>query len=196
VSRENGTAFVYMLPVAKNRALVEYTLITEQLLQQHQYDEALKKYISQFLKIENYAIVEEEFGVIPMANNLFQQEKGRIINIGTAGDQTKASTGFTFSFIQKQSEAIIHALIDNKPVRIPSSFLKKRFNLYDNILLNILFNKKMNADEIFAHLFKKNSPQRVLKFLDNETNFMEELKILKSVPANIFLPVAIRELVR
>jgi len=51
----------------------------------------------------------------------------------------------------------------------------------------------MDADEIFAHLFKKNPPQRVLKFLDNETNFIEELKILNSVPTQIFLPVAVRE---
>jgi lycopene beta-cyclase len=196
VSQENGTAFVYMLPVAKNKALVEYTLITPQLLQQHQYDEALKKYMHEFLKLENYSVIQEEFGVIPMTNYSFQNSEGRIINIGTAGNQTKASSGFTFSFIQKHSDTIINALMNNKTPNIPSSFFKKRFNLYDNILLNILFNRKMNADEIFAHLFKKNPPQRVLKFLDNETNFMEELKIMKSVPANIFLPVAIRELVR
>jgi lycopene beta-cyclase len=165
-------------------------------LQQHQYDEVLKKYIHGFLKIENYSVIDEEFGAIPMTNNSFQKSNERIINIGTAGNQTKASSGFTFSFIQKHSDAIINELINNKSPQLSSSFFKKRFNLYDSILLNILYKKKMNADEIFAHLFKKNSPQRILKFLDNETSFVEELKIMNSVPTRIFLPVAIREAFR
>jgi lycopene beta-cyclase len=196
VSQEHGTAFVYILPVAKDKAIVEFTLITEQLLQQHQYDESLKKYIYEFLNLKNYSITEQEFGAIPMTNSPFQKNEARIINIGTAGNQTKASSGFTFSFIQKHSDAIIEALVNNKSPQITSSLFKRRFNLYDSILLNILHKKKMNADEIFAHLFKKNPPQRVLKFLDNETNFFEELKIMKSVPTNIFFPVAIRELVK
>jgi lycopene beta-cyclase len=128
-----------------------------------------------------------------MTNNQFKKSDGRIINIGTAGNQTKASSGFTFSFIQKQSDAIVNALIKNKLPQLSLSFFKRRFNLYDSILLNVLYKKKMDADEIFAHLFKKNPPQRVLKFLDNETNFIEEFKIMNSVPTHIFLPVAIRE---
>ena len=196
VNKEKGTAFVYVLPVGKNKALVEYTLITQQLLQQHQYDEALKKYIHEFLKQENYSILEEEFGAIPMTNHSFQKSEGRIINIGTAGNQTKSSSGFTFSFIQKHSDAIVNALIKNKSPQLSLSFFKRRFNLYDSILLNVLYKRKMDADEIFAHLFKKNPPQRVLKFLDNETNFIEELKIMNSVPPQIFLPVAIREVFR
>jgi len=193
VTQAYGTAFAYVLPVAKNKAIVEYTLITEQLLKKDEYDEALKKYISEFLKLDNYKIIEEEFGLIPMTNNQFKKSDGRIINIGTAGNQTKASSGFTFSFIQKQSDAIVNALIKNKSPQLSLSFFKRRYNLYDSILLNILYKKKMDADEIFAYLFKKNSPQRILKFLDNETNFIEEFKIMNSVPTHIFLPVAIRE---
>jgi lycopene beta-cyclase len=196
VSQEYGTAFAYVLPVTKNKALVEYTLITDQLLQQQQYDEVLKKYITQFLRPESYSILEEEFGAIPMTNNSLEKDDGRIINIGTAGNQTKGSSGFTFSFIQKHSDAIIDALVKNKSPQIRSSTIQKRFSLYDSVLLNILFKKKMKADEIFTHLFKKNPPQQVLKFLDNETNFIEELKIMRSVPGKFFFPVAIRELVR
>ncbi len=52
----------------------------------------------------------------------------------------------------------------------------------------------MSAEKIFADLFKKNPPHRFLRFLDNETNFVEELKIMNSVSAKIFLPTAIHEL--
>jgi lycopene beta-cyclase len=193
---QRETSFVYVLPVSFNQALVEYTIISKQVLQQQEYDEALKKYISIFLKLRDYTIEEEEVGVIPMTNYSFSKGDKRIVNIGTAGGQTKASSGFTFSFIQKHSDAIIQALVNNKSPHIKPSIFQKRFYLYDSTLLNILYHKKMRGDEIFAHLFKNNPPQRVLKFLDNETNFSEELKIMNSVPTKIFFPAVVHELFR
>jgi len=74
------------------------------------------------------------------------------------------------------------------------SILDKRFHLYDGILLNVLQNKKMGGDKIFAQLFKKNAPQTILKFLDNETTFMEELKIMNSVSLSTFLPATIKQI--
>jgi lycopene beta-cyclase len=196
VSQQQDTSFVYVLPISSNEVLVEYTVISKQVLQQQEYDEALKKYISDFLKLKDYTIKEEEFGVIPMTNYFFLKGDGRIVNIGTAGGQTKASSGFTFSFIQKHSDAIIQALINNRSPHLKSSTLQKRFHLYDSTLLNILHHKKMRGDEIFAHLFKKNTSQRVLKFLDNETNLGEELKIMNSFPRKIFFPAIVHELFR
>jgi len=194
VSQDKGTAFVYVLPVASNKALIEYTLISEKLLQEQEYDEVLKNYIEAFLKLNDYTIVEKEFGIIPMTNHPFSKGEGRIVNIGTAGGQTKASSGFTFNFIQKHCDDIISALINNKDPHITPVFSKRRFNLYDSTLLNILYNRKMSADKIFADLFKRNKPQRVLKFLDNETNFGEDLKIMRSVSTKIFLPATIKEI--
>ena len=79
------------------------------------------------------------------------------------------------------------------PLHMQSIF-GKRFHLYDSILLNVIQSKKMGGDKIFAQLFKKNSPQTILKFLDNETNFREELKIMNSVSLSAFLPAMIRQI--
>jgi lycopene beta-cyclase len=35
-----------------------------------------------------------------------------------------------------------------------------------------------------------------LQFLDNETNLLQDFKIMSSVPTNIFLPAAIKELLQ
>lgn len=196
VDQKRGTTFVYVLPVAEDKALVEYTLFTKQILQQSGYDEALKSYLSSFADIKEYNVLEEEFGVIPMTDFPFSKGEGAIVHIGTAGGQTKASSGFTFRFIQKHTAKIIDALVNNRDPHIADSFSAKRFNLYDSTLLNILSNKKMGGDEIFADLFKKNPPQRVLRFLDNETTFSEELRIMNSVPAGIFFPAAIKEMLK
>jgi lycopene beta-cyclase len=148
------------------------------------------------LHIDSFTILEEEFGAIPMTNFPFSKGDGAIINIGTAGNQTKASSGFTFRFIQKHSDAIINALVAGKDPHITTTLTKKRFALYDSTLLNILQHKKMGGDKIFATLFKHNSPQRILRFLDNETNLIEELKIMSTVSVNVFLPTALYELFR
>ena len=129
-----------------------------------------------------------------MTNFPFSRGEGKIINMGTAGGQTKASSGFTFRFIQKHADAIINALENNKDPHVLNSLANRKFKLYDNTLLNVLHHKKLGGDKIFASLFKKNPPQRVLRFLDNETNLWEDLHILNSVPAHIFLPAAIHEL--
>ena len=194
VSQDKGTAFVYVLPVTKNKALVEYTLFSENILEQHEYDAALENYIHSALGIKKYTITHAEFGVIPMTNYTFPKGEGRQVNIGTAGGQTKASSGYTFRFIQKHSESIINALVHGKDPLHMQSIFGKRFHLYDSILLNVIQNKKMDGDKIFAQLFKKNSPQTILKFLDNETNFREELKIMNSVSLSAFLPAMIRQI--
>ena len=54
----------------------------------------------------------------------------------------------------------------------------------------------MSGAKLFATLFSKNSPQQVLKFLDNETTLAEDLKIMNTVPLNKFLPAALHEIVR
>lgn len=194
VSQNDGTAFVYVLPVAVNKALVEYTFFTEQLLPAEAYNELLKNYIEQYLPHTAYTIQHEEFGVIPMTDYNFEKCNGNIISIGTAGGQTKGSSGFTFQFIQKHSDAIVNALMKNQSPCLLKTWAQKRFHLYDSVLLDVLIQKKMGGDEIFAQLFKKNPAQKILKFLDNQTSFAEDLAIMNSVPKKIFFPMAMKEI--
>lgn len=191
-SQSQGTTFVYVMPFTENRALVEYTIFSSSLLQTEQYDVGLEAYIRQHLKINDYKITDIEFGVIPMTNHRFKTNEGNIINIGTAGGQTKASSGYTFSFIQKNSAAIVQQLITDGNPFITRK--KERFRFYDSVLLNILHHKSLPGKSIFTDLFKKNKTQSVLRFLDNESSFMGELKIISSLPTLPFLKSAFRQL--
>jgi len=192
INQDNGTNFVYVLPFDEKTSLVEYTLFTKQLLQPEEYDKQLKNYIKCFLNIEHYKVIEKEFGVIPMTNEKFSFERNGW-NIGTAGGQTKASSGYTFQFIQKQSQQIFECLVNQKPLdQIPA--LPTRFRFYDNTLLDILYHNTLPGKKIFTTLFKKNKPQQVLRFLDNESSIKEELKIISSLPTWPFLKAAIKQL--
>lgn len=190
--QEAGTAFCYVLPFSANRALVEYTLFTPQLLEASAYDEGLKQYIEQVLRIKNYRIADTEFGVIPMTNFRFQQSQNNIINIGTAGGYTKGSSGYTFQFIQKASAAMVNQIIE-KGYPYPTHKPHGRFHFYDSVLLHILYHQTLPGSSIFTDLFKKNKPQQVLKFLDNETGLGEELSIISTLPTWPFMKAALKQ---
>jgi lycopene beta-cyclase len=193
IDQSAGTAFCYVLPFNSKQALVEYTLFSTELLPQDQYDEGLQFYISDVLKIPSYNILEKEFGVIPMTNFKFPSYKNNIVNIGTAGGQTKGSSGYTFNFIQKHSKAIVEALMGSgKPFIQPSS---KRFNFYDSVLLKVLSDKFVSGKKVFTDLFKNNPVYNVLKFLDNETSISEEVKIISSLPTLPFLKAGARHII-
>lgn len=190
VDQQYGTTFVYVMPFSSQRALVEYTLFTKELLPKEAYNEGLVKYIDTFLQPASYTVAEEEYGIIPMTSYRFPTHQHHIIHIGTAGGQTKASSGYTFRFIQKQVDSIIEKLVAGKFPLAPAT--KKRFRFYDNTLLHILEHNQLPGHEIFTRLFKKNKPPQVLRFLDNESSLAGELKIISSLPTMPFLKAALR----
>lgn len=194
VSQEHGTTFMYVLPTSANTALIEYTLFTEELLEDELYNIALRKYISEHLQINDYQILHKEKGVIPMTTKNFPYAKGRNIYIGIAGGQAKASSGYAFKFIQKRTAALIDAIKNDTDLSFGKSLKDSIGHLYDAVLLNVLHNRKMPGDEIFAAIFKGNKASNVLAFLDNESSILTDLKIMNSVPTGIFLPAALREM--
>lgn len=194
VAQNNGTTFAYVLPFTSTKALVEYTLFSKQLLTDNEYATALKNYIFNILGIKEYSVLEQEYGVIPMTNMKFVKRVGRVINIGTAGGQTKGSSGYTFQFIQKHSDKIVADLLQYGYLKENEPFFDKRFNFYDSTLLNILSGNKLPGDKIFSDLFNKNPTERVLRFLDNETTLEDEINLVATLPQGVFIKAAFQEM--
>ncbi|HJS52927.1 MAG TPA: lycopene cyclase family protein [Chitinophagaceae bacterium] len=194
VGQKDDTTFAYLLPLSKTKALVEYTLFSKEILEDAMYETELKKYVENILQLKEYQVTEKEFGVIPMTNRKFSfYENSYHYNIGTAGGQTKASSGFTFQFILKQSQFVVDSLLKgNSLQQIPST--PKRFRFYDNTLLHILYHRKLQGKEIFSRIFAKNDPLHVLRFLDNESSLTDELKIISTLPALPFLKAVFKQL--
>ena len=195
LAQDKGTTFMYVLPVSKTKALVEYTLFSENLLADEEYTIALRKYIDEELKIEKYSITHIESGVIPMTNQRFSLQVGNMVNIGIAGGQVKPSSGYAFRFIQQRAESIIRELVTGTHRFSERSFADKKFHLYDSVLLQVLYQHKIKGEKIFSDIFRKNSAELVFRFLDNQTSILEDLRIMQSVPTHIFLPAALKEMV-
>lgn len=186
ISQKGNTRFMYVLPFSPNEALVEYTLFSEELLPENEYEEAIKTYLKDVLHAGDYEILDKEKGMIPMTcYNFKKHNTSRIMRIGTAGGWAKASTGYTFKNSQKKNRLLLEHLKKGKPL---NSFGKRnRYWFYDLLLLDILHRDNSKGRLIFESIFKNRSAQLLFKFLDEETSFLEDLKTMTGSPTLLFL---------
>jgi lycopene beta-cyclase len=194
VPQMEATAFMYLLPLTDKKALVEYTLFSPTILASAEYDHVLDAYMEEHYKGVAYQIQHSEIGAIPMTSKKLTSNDGGVVSIGTMGDAVKASTGYAFQFIQKQTQQIVSQLKLNQALNPAVHHTRHQF--YDAVLLYILENQKMAGDEIFARIFKKNTAATVFKFLSNTSTLLDDIKIMTSLPTQIFLPAAIKVLFR
>ena len=194
VAQKGNTRFMYVLPTSETEALLEYTLFSKDLLSKEEYETKIENYI-QKLGIQNYKIVEKEFGNIPMTCYPFWKHNTQnVINIGTAGGWTKASTGFTFKNSDQKSTELVSFLETQTDFR---KFHKKtKFWWYDLLLLDILDQKNETGADIFPALFQKGNAPLILKFLDEKTSFWEDLQVIWKCPKGLFINALLKRLFR
>ena len=174
--------FFYVLPFDANTALVEYTLFSADLLKEEEYDEALRVYLHDVLKVESFEVVEEERGVIPMSDQPLVRRLGQhIMAIGTRGGRVKASSGYAFLRIQNDTKAIIHSL---ETTGNPFYQEKKawRYPIFDRIMLQVMHRSGGQMARIFTRLFQRNSIERIFQFLDEEGSLWQDLRLIGSLP--------------
>lgn len=185
LEQKGNTRFMYILPYAKNEALFEYTLFSKDLLEYDEYKTEIEKYLAD-RNITDYEIVEKEQGSIPMTCYKFWKHNSKnIINIGTAGGWSKASTGFTFKNTTRKTAKLINHIKQNK--RLTQFHKIDKFWFYDLLLLDILSKKNYLGAYLFGNMFKKKNPNKILKFLDEETSFLEDLQITLKMPPSNFI---------
>ena len=190
VDQKRNTRFMYVLPISPNKALFEYTLFSKEVLTKDEYEGELLKYLDTKF-ITEYTITEIEQGVIPMTSYKFwMQNSKNILHIGTVGGWTKASTGYTFKNTSKKTIQLIAFL---KAENDFTHFRKKtRFWWYDLLLIDVLSSYNHLGSKLFSTLFKRNSLKNVFRFLDEETIFIEDLRIMLSMPPLRFIKALFR----
>lgn len=182
------TDFFYLLPFSTTEALIEYTVFTTDDLKVEEMELALKTYISESLGQDKVEISFKEVGSIPMTTFSFSNtDSANITHLGTVAGCSKPSTGYTFHTIQKHCASIVRNL-ESKSISANLMFKrKKRFSFYDNIILNIAKKWPNELPQVFFNLFEKNSGPEILRFLNEETSFLNELKLLSRLKFPIFI---------
>jgi len=191
---QNGnTRFMYILPIDNKTALFEYTLFSENLLEPTEYEAAIVDYLKQ-KGIVDYEIIEKEMGSIPMTAFKFSKLNSKhVLNIGTAGGWTKASTGYTFKNTSKKTKALVDFLkLEQQDL---SKFSKKtKYWFYDLLFLDVLANHNDEGAALFSSMFKKANVKTIFKFLDEESTLVDDLKIILSVPPKRFIQALFKRL--
>ncbi|NJN15272.1 MAG: Lycopene cyclase [Oscillochloris sp.] len=190
--QEGETRFFYVLPFAPNRALVEFTVFSDQRFSHQEYSEALREYLAEVLNVTEYTIVAEEQGVIPATDHPFPRRVGEhVMTIGTKGGRVKPTTGYAFVRIQHDSAAIIRSLIDHgHPFNVPEDSL--RYRMLDTIMLEMMDHYGADLKPVFATLFERNPIQRIFRFLDEEGTPLENVQLIATLPPWQFIQVAIQ----
>lgn len=186
VPQKGNTRFMYVLPISETEALVEYTLFSADVLSEEEYRLEIERYLEQ-KGISEYEITRTESGIIPMSSYpLWKHNSKRILNIGSAGGWTKASTGYTFKNSAKFSKKVVQVL-KNDSIDFKSFYKPNRFAFYDNLFVSVLYGDNALGYKLFSGMFSKVKPELVFKFLDEKTTFSEDLAIIWSCPKWPFL---------
>jgi len=179
IQHVGSTNFTYVLPLSNTTALVEFTYFSPNLVEEHVYDQHINEYIDSILKIEKYKVIDTEYGVIPMSNYPFHHlNTNQLTKIGTAGSWVKPSTGYSFKNAEKYSKKVLDNIKKGK--KTSAGLIKTKFRKYDSIFLDVLLAKNDEGAKLFDQMYKKNKAKNIFKFLDEETFFLEELKIMSS----------------
>jgi lycopene beta-cyclase len=188
-----ATRFFYVLPFDERHALIEYTLFSNMPLLPREYEQALQAYLRDVLKIDNYHLTRQEGGVIPITDQPYPRRLGgRVMAIGMRGGRIKPSTGFAFMRVQSDSADIVQSLLKHdQPFDVPED--SARYRLYDSMLLDIMEREPERIQSIFAALFKRNSIEHVLSFLDERASFMQNVHMFANLPQAPFLQALVRK---
>ena len=182
--QKNEVHFFYTLPFSKKSALVETTWISNLSNENiKDYDNQIDQYLKNHLNIRNYKINFKEEGSIPLFRNK-NLKKLNEIYIGSAGDMTRLSTGYTFLNIQEHSKYIAENIDNISKAKLFK--IKKKYDFLDNIFLKVLRNNSSDMGEIFFKMFNS-SPKTAINFLSNKSNFFEDLEIILKMPKWKFL---------
>ncbi|HUH46013.1 MAG TPA: lycopene cyclase family protein [Arenibacter sp.] len=193
VSQGGNTRFMYMLPLSSSEALIEYTLFSKNVLPTKEYETEIATYLQDRLNCSEYEIWDKEKGNIPMSCYNFNIHNSKnLINIGIAGGWTKPSSGYTFMRTHKKIQKLIQFLKKDSPLN--HFFKKNRFWYYDLLLVDVLDHDNSKGQTIFGNIFRRCPPQTVFKFLDEDSNIWEDLKIIAACPKKEFILALLRRI--
>lgn len=189
-------AFVYVLPESAEEALVEHTaFVAAHTTAPDAADQraALVRYLTEVLEAGDYSVRGEEAATLPLCAEAPRRAEGAVMRIGTKAGLLKATTGYAYQRVQRDSAAIVRSLVHNgHPYAVPDP--PGRFRLFDGALLDLLANRPDKLEEVFDTLFRAPTAETALRFLDGRTSPREERRLFSGMPAGLLATAVGRRL--
>lgn len=185
--QRGAVRFFYVLPYTARSALVEHVVYGEGLER-----EDLDRYVREVLGLSSFTVRYDEAGASPLFLGRARRRPGRnVLRIGVRGGRLKASTGYAFRPILRDSAAIVRSLeTRGHPFDLPRE--PGLFRLLDALMLRVMVGRPEVIPAAFASMFAKNPIERVLRFLDEEAGLGEVLRLGLTLPTWPFVAEAAR----
>ena len=100
--QSKGLHFIYLIPFAKNRALVESTIFSNKIENKNKNINSKKIYLKTFYKLKSFKILSEEKGIIPMVYTNHKDINS--VSIGVRGGATRPSSGYTLFYTKTNNK--------------------------------------------------------------------------------------------
>lgn len=181
VDQSSGTHFMYVLPLSERSMLVESTYMTRAGYAPADYERNVLAYVSREFGIESPRILYRESGALPMTlAPLGPASTGRVWTIGTRAGVGRASSGYAFDAIQRDSRRVVDALLAGR--RRPGAPRLPVLSLLDRVLLSWLEADDAAAPQIFGRLFAKCPPESLIRFLSDQPTPLDLWNTMWAMP--------------
>ncbi|RDC71025.1 lycopene cyclase [Rhodovulum sp. 12E13] len=184
-----GVDFLYILPFARDRALVEVTSFAPARPSAETFAAWLADEIAA-LGVVSHDVLREEAGALPMEVDYAETPVAGTTRIGLGGGAARPSTGYAFQRIQAQADALATALVAGEAPRLPAERPMTRF--MDRVFLQVLATAPERGPALFESLFRNAPPERLERFLSGSTRAADRLSVMAALPPLPFLRAAAR----
>tara|TARA_B100000989_G_C19527010_1_gene467476 strand:+ start:1426 stop:2562 length:1137 start_codon:yes stop_codon:yes gene_type:complete len=171
--------FFYILPYTKKRALVESTYLSNFIFNKNKYLSDIKKFLKETYPDVSFKNIYKEIGVIPMYRQKKSHSFNNLFQIGTADNWVRMSSGYAFQNSFKKSKELVEKLLNNQKITVNE---KKVTLILDKIFCKFLQDYPNEAKNMFLFFFERLKLQTIVKFMNDDYNIIDLLKILFVLP--------------
>ena len=187
-ARSRGVDFVYTLPFARDRALIEVTSFAPETVGQDVFKTWLEAEIAA-LEPGRFEVLRQETGALPMQVGFSDRHEAGVIGMGLSGGAARPSTGYAFTRIQAQADRVFIALQRGTAPETRMDGPATRF--MDRVFLQVLQTMPERGPALFENLFRNAPPDRLERFLSGSTRAIDRLSVMASLPTLPFLQAAL-----
>lgn len=179
--------FLYLLPLARNRALVEATVFDRDPVSPGELESPLRSLLAKRLGGIPCSVVRSEHGILPMGNpRPIPRGEAGWVRAGLTVGGARPSTGYAFQRIQRWARECAAALGRDQPP-LPHAADPVIPRAMDDLFLRVLRARPGLAPELFLSLFGRVDPARMARFMSDRGRLTDYAAIIAALPSAPFL---------
>lgn len=198
VPQHRQLRFVYVLPVNDHEALVELTVLSRTAEPPAGVEQDLTSYLDTAAGANAWRAEPAEAGRLPLGARRRGHQAQRsgaagaanVVRVGTAANLVKASTGYGVELMRRDAQALAADLVQGRTPR--GLHRRARHRWLDTVFLRLAVNDPARLRDALEHMFTANPVDRVVRFLNEESQPLEEARLIATLPVRPFAHAVMR----